>query len=80
MFDSIIERAKPETLYFVNPRLATILQICRKDDNTVHKYSNTKSIHSYFAGLPEQGKRSEYILEGILNFIARYGNYAAAYS
>lgn len=50
-----MERAKPKTLYFANPRLATILQI-EKDDNTVHKYSNTKVIHSYFARLPEKEK------------------------
>lgn len=64
MFDGTMERAKPETLYFANPetlyfanpRLATILQICRKDDNTVHKYSSTKGIHSYFAMLPEKEK------------------------
>lgn len=42
----------------ISPTLATALQVCSvwEDDNTVDKYSNKKSIHSYPARLQEQKK------------------------
>lgn len=39
---------------------------------TVYQYLNTESIHSYFARLPEEKKKSMYTLASIINFVARY--------